>query len=171
MGLVPCILPPGSLKIHSLVIPRALFGAPCLWLEFFKLSPNSWGLKNWCLRIVVLEKTLESPPDSKEIKPVNLKGNWPWIFTGRTDAGAEALIFWLPNGKSRLIGKDSDAGKDWGQEEKGATEDEMVGWHHRLNGHEFEQTLGDGEGQGSLACCCPWGRKELDPTERLNNNK
>ena len=103
MGLVPCILPPGSLKIHSLVIPRALFGAPCLWLEFFKLSPNSWGLKNWCLQIVVLEKTLESPPDSKEIKPVTPKGSQPWIFIGRTDVEAEAPVLWPPDVKELMF--------------------------------------------------------------------
>ena len=91
---------------------------------------------------MVLEKTLESPLDSKDIKPVNPKGNQLWIFTGRNDAEAKALILWLPDGKSQLIGKDPDAGKDWGQEEKGKTEDEMVGWYHLLNGHEFQQTLG-----------------------------
>ena len=96
----------------------------------------------------MLEKTLESPLDSKEIQPVNPKGNQPWSLTGRTDAEAEALILWLPDAVSWLIGKDPDAGKDWGQEEKGAAEDEMVGWHHKFNGHELEQTLGDSEGQG-----------------------
>ena len=105
--------------------------------------------------------------DCKEIKPANPKGNQLWIFTGRTDA--EAPILWPPDPKSQLIGKDPDAGKDWGQEEKGTTEDGIVRWNHRLSGHEFEQTLGDNKGQGSLACCSPWGRKELD-TERLNNN-
>ena len=119
---------------------------------------KGWAPKNWCFRISVLEKTLESPLDCKEIKPVNPKGNQPWIFIGRTDAEAEAPIFWSPDEKSRLTGKDSDAGKDWGQE-KGTTEDEMVGWHHLLNGHEFEQTPGDGEGQGSLVCCSPWVAK------------
>ena len=107
---------------------------------------ESWALKNWCFWTVVLEKTLESPLDSKEIIPVNPKGNQPWIFIGRTDVG-----------------------KDWEQEEKGATEDEMVGWHHWFNEHEFEQTPGDSDGQGSLACCSPWGHKELDMTELLNN--
>ena len=119
------------------------------------------------LSIVVLEKTLESPLDSKEIKPVNPKGNQPWTFIGRTDA--EAPILWPPDAKSWLIGKDPDAGKDWGQEEKGVTEDEMVGWHHRLNEHEFEQTLGDSEGQGSLARCSLRAHKELGTTEWLNN--
>ena len=125
---------------------------------------------HWCFSIVVLEKTLESPLDSKEIKPVNPKGNQPWIFIGRTDAKTEAPVLWPPDVKSWLIGKDPDAGKDWRQEEKGMTEDEMVGWHHWLNGHEFEQALGDGEGEGSLECCSPWGCKELNTTQRLNNN-
>ena len=134
-------------------------------------AQSSWVPKNWCFWTVVLEKTLKSPLDNKEIKPVNPKGNQPWLFIGRTDGEAEALILWPPDAKSRLIGKDPDSGKDWGQEEKGATEDEMVGWHHRLNGHEFKQTPGDSEGQGSLVCFSPWGCKELDTTERLNNNK
>ena len=120
--------------------------------------------KNWCFWTVVLEKTLESPLDCKEIQPVNHKGNQSWIFVGRTDAEAEAPILWPPNVKSRLIGKDPDVGKDWGQEEKGATEDEMVAWHHWLNAHEFEQTQGDSEGQGSLACCSLWGHKKSDMT-------
>ena len=120
-----------------------------------------WAPKNWSFCTVVLEKTLESPLDSKEIKPLNPKGNQSWIFTGRADAKAEALILWPPDSKSWLIRKDPDAGKDWGQEEKGTTEDEMVVWHHQLNGCEFEQTLGDGEGQGSLACCGSRGRKDL----------
>ena len=109
--------------------------------------------------------------DSKEIKPVNAKGNQPWILIGGTDAEAEAPVLWPSDSKSWLIGKDPDAGKDWRWEEKGTTEDEMVGWHHRLNGREFEQTLGDGEGQESLACCSPWGHKELDTTYWPNNNK
>ena len=120
-----------------------------------------WALKNWCFWTVVLEKTLESPLDSK-IKPVNPKGNQPWIFFGRSDAEAEAPILWPPDVKSWLIGKDPDKGKDWGQEEKGVTENETVGWHHWLNGREFEQTPQDSEGQGSLACCSPWdGRPNL----------
>ena len=108
--------------------------------------------------------------DCKDIKPVNLKGNQPWIFTGRTDAEAEAPILRPLDAKSQLIGKDPDAGKDWRQEEKGMRKDEMVGWHHQLNGHEFEQTPGDGEGQRNLAFCRPWGCKESDMTEWLNNN-
>ena len=110
----------------------------------------------------MLEKTLESSLEYKEIKPVNPKGNPKGIFIERTNAEAGTLILWSPDLKSRLIGKDPNAGKDGGQEEKGATEDEMVGWHHQLNGHEFQQTLGDSEGQGSLVCCSSWGRKELD---------
>ena len=129
---------------------------------------EGWALKNWCFQIVP-EKTLESPLDSKETQPVSPKGNQPSIFIGRTDAEAEAPIIWPPDVKSWLIGKDSDV-KVWKQEEKGATEDEMVGWHHQHDGHEFEQTLGDSEGQGSLVCCCPWGHKESDATEWLNNN-
>ena len=126
---------------------------------------ESWALKNWCFWIVVLEKTLEIPLDCKEIQPVHPKGNWSWIFIERTNAEAETPVLWPPHAKNWLIGKDPDAGRDWGQEEKGTTEDEMVGWHHWLNGHEFEQALGIGDGQGSLACCSPWDRKESDTTE------
>ena len=125
---------------------------------------EGWSLKNWCFWTVVLEKTLESSLDCKEIKPVNPKGNKSWIFIGRTDTEAEAPLFCPPDAKNWLIEKDSNAGTDWRQEEKGITEDEMAGWHHRLNGHEFEQALGAGEGQGGLACCSPWGYKELDMT-------
>ena len=116
----------------------------------------------------MLEKTLESPLDRKEIKQVNPKRNQSWIFIGRTDAEAEVPILWPPDAKNWLIGKYPDAGKDWRQEEKGTTEDEMVGWHHWLNGHEFEPALGVGDGQGGVACCSPWGHKELDTIERLN---
>ena len=119
---------------------------------------------------MVLDKTLESPLDFKEIQPVHSKGNQSWIFIGRTDVEAETLILWPPDVKNWLIGKDPDAGKDWRREEKGMTEDEMVGWHHWLNGHKFEQAPRGGEGQGSLVCCCPWGHKELDTTEWLKNN-
>ena len=121
---------------------------------------QGWELKNWCFRTMVLEKTLESPLDCKEIKPVNLEGKQPWIFIGRTDAEAEALILGHLMWREIHWKRPPDAGKDWRQEEKGMTEDEMVGWHHRLNGHEFEQALGDGEGQGSLVCCSSWGCKE-----------
>ena len=127
---------------------------------------ESWALKNWCFGTVVLEKTLASP--RKEIQPVHSKGNQSWVFFGRNDAEAETPILWPPDVKSWLIGKDSDAGRDWGQEEKGTTEDEMAGWHHRLSGREFEWTLGVGDGQGGLACCDSWSRKESDTTERLN---
>ena len=130
--------------------------------------------KNWCFWTVVLEKTLKSPLDYKEIKPVNPKGNWSWILIGRTDAEAEAPVFWPPDAKSWLIREDPDAGQDWRQEEKGMIEDRMVGWHHWLNGHKFEQALEDGEGQGrtgeGLECCSPWDCKELDVTEWLNNS-
>ena len=119
---------------------------------------------------MVLEKTLESPLDSREIKPVNPKGNHPWIFIGSTNSKAEAPILWPPDAKSRFTGKDPDAGKDWGQEE-GVTEDKMVGWYHWLNGHEFELTQGESEIQGSLAYCSSWGRREPDMTWQLNNNK
>ena len=131
---------------------------------------ESWAQKNWCVWTVVLEKTLESPLDCKEIQPVNPKGNQSWIFIGGTDAEAEAPMLWPPDAKSWLIRKDPDAGKDWKKEEKQMTEDEMVGRHRWLNGHEFEQALGDGEGQGSLVCCSPQGCKELEKTEWLNNN-
>ena len=127
---------------------------------------KGWVLKNWCLQTVMWGKSLESPFDCKEIKLVNPKGNQSWIFTGRTDAEAETLTLWPPEGKNWLSGKDPDAGKDCRQEEKGKTEDEMVGWHHWLDGHEFEQALGVGNGQGSL--CSPWGWKELVTTEWLN---
>ena len=129
---------------------------------------KSWAPKNWCFWTVVLEKTLESPLDFREIKPVNPKGNQSWIFIGRTDAEVEIPILWLPYTKNWLIGRDPDAGKDWRQEEKGTTEDEMVGWHHRLDGHEYEQAPKFGDGQGRLACCSPWGREESDTTEQLN---
>ena len=129
---------------------------------------ESWVLKNWCFWTVVLEKTPESPLDCKEIQPVHSKGDQPWVFFGRNDAKAETPVLWPPHAKSWLIGKDSDAERDWGQEEKRTTEDEMAGWHHWLNGHEFEWTPGVGDGQGGLACCDSWGRKESDMTERLN---
>ena len=124
--------------------------------------------KNWCFWIVVLEKTLESPLDCKEIQPVHPKGDQSWISTARTDVEAEAPILWPPDVKSWLIGKDPDAGKDWRQGEKGMTEDEMVGWHHWLNGHGFGWALGVGDGQGGLACCGSWSHKESDMTEWLN---
>ena len=127
----------------------------------------SWTPKNWCFWAVVLEKALESPLDCKKIQLVHPKGNPSWIFIGRTDAKAETPILWPPDVKNWLLWKDSDAGKDWRQEEKETTE-EMVGWHHQLYGHEFEQALGVGDGQGSLVCCSPWGCTESDTTKRLN---
>ena len=145
---------------------------------------ESWALKkaeHWKIDTFVwmLENTFENLLDSKEIKSVNLKGNQPWIFIGRTDAEAEVPILWSFQffwAKNQLIGKDSDAGKNWRQEEKGMTEDDMVGWHQCLNGHKFEKALGDGEGQGSLACCSPWGWKKSNrlsdwTTIKLPGNK
>ena len=129
------------------------------------------ALKNRCFWTVVLEKTLESPLIWKEIKRVNPKGSQPWVFIGRTDSEAEAPILWPPDVKNWLISENTDAGNDWGQEEKGTTEDDMVGWHHWLNGHEPEQAPRDGKGQGSLAHCSSWGHRVLDMTEQLNNNK
>ena len=124
--------------------------------------------KIWCFQTVVLEKTLENPLDCKEIQPVHSKGNQSWVFIGRTDAEAETPILWPPDAKNWLIGKDPGAGKDRRQEEKGTTEDEMVGWHQQHNGHEFGWTPGVGYGQGGLECCNSWGHKESDTTERLN---
>ena len=132
---------------------------------------ESWAPKNWCFRTVVLEKTLESPLDCKEIQPVHPKGDQSWVFTGRNNAEAETQILWPPHAKSWLIGKDPDARRDWGQEEKGTPEEEMAGWHHRLDAHEFGFTLGVGNGQGGLACCNSWVCKESDTTERLNWTK
>ena len=129
---------------------------------------ESWALKNWCFWNVVLEKTLESPLDCKEIHPVHPKGDQSWVFIGRTDVEAETPILWPPDVKSWLIGKYADVGKGWGQEEKGTTEDEMVGWHHRHNRCGFGWTPGVGDGQRGLACCSWWGRKESDMTEQLN---
>ena len=140
-------------KVHivkAMVFPVGMY----MWLLDHK---QGWVPKNWCFQNVLLKRTLESPLDCKEIKPVNHKGNQPWIFISRTDA--EAPIFWSSDVKSWLIGKDPDAGKDWRQEEKEVTEDQMVGWHHWLNGLEFEQTPGDSEGQGSLVCYSPWDHK------------
>ena len=138
-----------------------------------------YGCESWTIKkaehqridafeLLMLEKTLESPLDCKEIQPVHPKGNWSWIFIQRADVEAETPILWPPDAKSWLIGKDPDAGKDWGQKEKGTTEDEMVGWHHWLDGHEFEWALRVGDGQGGMVCCGPRGHKESDTTERLN---
>ena len=156
------------LKSRDVTLPQGLysqsygFSSSHVWM--WELNPKEdWAPKNWCFWTVMLEKTLESRLDFKEIKPVNPKGNQSWIFIGRTDA--EAPILWPPDVKRWLIRKDPDARKDRKQEEKGMTEDEMVGWHHWLNGHEFGQAPGDGEGQGSLACCSTWGHKELEKSD------
>ena len=150
-------------KIH--IVKSQSYGFSSSHVRMWELAhKEGWVLKNWCFWTVVLEKILESPLDCKEIQPVNPKWNWPWIFIGRTDAETDAPILWPPDAKSRLTGKDRDVRKDWWQEEERVTEDEMVGWHHQLNGHEFEQTPGDGEGQGSLECYSPLGPKELDMT-------
>ena len=142
------------------------FSSSHVWMwEFYK---ESWAPKNWCFWTVVLEKTLESPLDFKEIQPVHPRGDQSWVFFGRNDAKAEAPVLWPPHAKSWLIGKDTDAGRDWGQEEKWMTEDEMAGWHHWLDAHEFGWTPGVGDGQGGLACCDSWGHKESDMTEQLN---
>ena len=127
-----------------------------------------WWLKNWCFWTLVLKKTLESPLDCKEIQPVHPKGDQSWVFIERTDTEAETSIRWPPHAKSWLIGKDRDAGRDWRQEEKGSTEDDMAEWHHRLDAHEYGWTLGVDDGQGGLACCNSWGGKESAMTARLN---
>ena len=129
---------------------------------------ESWAPKSWCFWTAVLEKTLENPLDSKKIQPVHPKGNQSWMFIWRTDAEAETPIFWPPMWPKLTHWKDRDAGKDWRQDVKGATDNEVVGWHHWLNWHEFEQAPGVGDGQKSLACCSPWDRKESDMTEWLD---
>ena len=145
------------------------FSSSHIWMWELEYK-ESWTLKSWCFWTVVLEKTLESPLDCKVIKPVILEGNWSWIFIGRTDAEAEAPIIWLPDAKNWLIWKDPDSGKDWRQEEKWTTEDEMIGWYHRLYGHEFEHAPRVGDGQERLLCCSQWGHKESDMTEGVNWN-
>ena len=142
------------------------FSRAHVWM--WELNYKKGWAQNWCFWTVVLEKTLESPLDCKEIQPVHPKGNQSWVFIGRTDVEAETLIFWPPHAKIWLIWKDPDAGKDWRWEEKGTAEDEMVGWHHRHNGHGFGWTPGVGDGQGGLVCCGSRGRKESDTTEQLN---
>ena len=151
------------LKSRNIILPtkvhivKAVFSNSPEWMWHLDHKViTGWALTNWGFHIVVLEKTLESPLDWKETKPVNPKDNQPWIFIGRTDAKVEAPIIWPPDGKRWFSGKDPDAGKDWRQREKGEPEDEMVGWYHWLNWQEFEQTLGDSGGEKSLACCSPW---------------
>ena len=158
-------------KVGSQEIPGVTdkFGPEVQYEAGQKLTELCWAPKNGCFWTVVLEKTLQSPLDCKEIKPVNPKGNQPWIFTGRIDAEAEAPMLWPPDAKNWLTGKDPDAGEDRRQKEKGTKEDVMFGWHHRLNGYKFEQALGVGKQQGSLACCSPWGCQESDTTEQLTN--
>ena len=153
------MLPPTSKTCECLLYSQSYgFSTSHVWM--WELDHKEvWVPKNWCFWTVVLEKTLESPLDCKEIKPVSPKGNQSWMFIGRTDAEAEALILWPSDAKSRLIRKDPDAGRNWSQEETGMTGDEMVWWHHRLNKREFAQALGDAEGQGSLVCCSPWVAK------------
>ena len=143
------------------------FSSSHVWM-WELVHKESWALKNWCFWTVVLEKTLESPLDCKEIQLFHPKGNQSWAFTGRTDAKAETPILWPPDLKNGLFVKDPDAGNDERREEKGTTEDEMAGWHHRLDGHEFEWTPRDGDGQGGLAYCDSWVHKESDTTEQLN---
>ena len=147
--------------VKYMVFPVVMYGCESWVIK------KGWVPKNWCFWTVVLEKTLKSPLDCQEIKPVNPKRNQPWIFIGRTDAKTEAPILWPPDVKSWLIGKNPDAGKDWRLEEKGTTEDEMAGWHHWLNGRESGWTPGVGDGQGGLVCWDSWGRKESDTTEQL----
>ena len=138
-------------------LPGESQGWGAWWAAVYGVAQNQTRLKQ-----------LSSSKDSKEIQPVHPKGDQSWVFIGRTDAEAETPVLWPPHTKSWLIGKDPDAGRDWGQEEKGMTEEEMAGWHHQLDGHEFEWTLGVGDGQGGLVCCGSWGHKELDTTEWLN---
>ena len=153
-------------KVH--LVKDMFFSSSHVWMWELDYK-ESWVPKNWCFWTVVWEKTLERSLDCKEIQAVHPKGNQSWIFTGRTDAEAETPVLWPPDAKSWLIGKDSDVRKDWKQEERGMTEDEMVGWHHRFDGDEFEQALGVGDGQGGLARCSPWVYKEMtDTPERLN---
>jgi len=150
-------------------LPSQSYGSSSSHVRMWELDyKESWAPKNWCFWTILLDKTLESPLDCKEIQPVHPKGDQSWVFFGRTDAEAETPVLWPPDVKNWLIGKDPDAGKEWRQEEKWTTEDELVGWHHQLNGHEFEQVPGVGDGQGSLASCSPWGHNESDMTKQLN---
>ena len=159
------------LKSRDIILPTKVHLVKAVVFPVVMYGCDSWIIKkieNQCFRTVMLEKTFESPLDWKEIQSAYPKGNQSWIFTGKTDDEAEAPIFWPPDAKNWFIRKDPDAGKDLRQEEKGTIENEMVGWQHRLNGHEYDQTSGVGDGQGCLACCSPWGLKESDTTERLN---
>ena len=151
--------------VKAMVFPVVMFGCEIWTIK----KAEHWRIGAFWT--VVLEKTLESPLDCKEIQPVHPKGNQSWIFIGRTDGDAETPILWPSDVKNWLIGKDPDAENDWRQEEKGMTEDAMIGWHHRFNGHAFEKAPGIGDRQGSLECCSPWGHKESDMTEWLNWSK
>ena len=147
-----------------MIFPVVMYGCECWTVK----KAERWRIdafELWCWR------TLEGPLDCKEIQPVHSEGDQPWGFFGRNDAKAEAPVLWPPHVKSWLIGKDSDVGRDWGQEEKGTTQDEMAGWHHRLDGRGSEWTPAVGDGQGGLVCCDSWGRKETDTTEWLNWNE
>ena len=152
-------------KVH--LVKAMVFSCGHVWMWELD-SEESWAPKNWCFWTVVLDKTLESPLDCKEIQPLHPKGNQSWICIGRTDAEAETPILWPSHAKNWLIGKDPDARQDWRQEEKGTRGDEMVGWYHWLDGREFEQAPGIADGLGGLACWSPWGCKESDTTEWLN---
>ena len=153
------------LKSREITLPTKVHTVKAMEFPIVMLGCDNWTTKkaecrrNWCFWTVVLEKTLQSPLDCKEIQLVCSKGDRSWVFFGRNDAKAETPVLWPPHAKSWLIGKDSDARRDWGQEEKGTTEDKMAGWHHWLDGHEFEWTPGVGDGQGGLVCCDPWGRR------------
>ena len=152
-------------EVH--IVKAIIFSSSHLWMWELD-QEEGWVLKNWCFELWCWRRLL-SPLECKEIKPVNPKGNQPWILIGRTDAEAETPILWPPDEKSWLIREDPEAGKDWRQEEKGTTENEMARWHHRLDGHEFEQAWGAGDGQGGLACFSPWGHKKSGTSEWLNN--
>ena len=162
------------LKSRDITLPTKVRIVKAISFSVVVYRCDGWTIKKaeyWIIdafeQFKIVQKTIKSYLDFK-IQPVNLKGNQSWIFIGKTDAEAETPILWPLDVKNWLIGKNSDAGNKWRQEEKGMTEDEMVGWHHQLDGHEFEQALGVGDGQGSLACCSPWGHKELDVTEWLD---
>ena len=158
-------------KSRDITLPTKVYLVKAMVFPVVTYGCESWTVKKAERRIidafwtVVLEKTLEDPLDCKDIQPVHSEGDLPWNFFGRNDAKAEAPVLWPPHAKSWLSGKDSDAGRDWGQEEKGTTEDEMAGWHHGLDGRDSEWTPGVGDGQGGLVCCDSWGRKESDTTE------
>ena len=155
-----------TLTTKVCLVKAMVFSSDHVWMWELDYK-ESWAPKNWCFWTVVLDKTLESPLDCKEIQPVHPKGNQSRIFTGRTDVEVETPILWPPDAKNWVIWKDPDAGKDW-RREKGTTEDEIVGWHQWLSRHEFEKTPGVGDGQGGLVCCSPWGCKESDMAEWLN---